>query len=82
MALEISGTLLYVAKISYQSNNWFGHYKKVDQNFTQTDTDTHTEEEFIIFFLIHCYLETLQNLGHIASRVFVCTRKLCISIVV
>ena len=24
------------------------------------------------FFLIHCYLETLHHLGHIASRVFGC----------
>ena len=34
-------------------------------------------------FFIHCYLETLQHLGHIASRgLWVCTRRLCISIVV
>ena len=25
MALESSGTILYVAKISYQSDNWFGN---------------------------------------------------------
>ena len=29
-------------------------------------------------FFIHCYLETLQHLGHIASRVFVYCRRLCI----
>ena len=26
----------------------------------------------LIFFFIHCYLETLQHLGHIASRAFGC----------
>ena len=37
---------------------------------------------FVYVFFIHCYLETLQHLGHIASRIFwVYTRRLCISIV-
>ena len=31
----------------------------------------------VIIFFIHCYLETLQNLGHIASRVFGCVPEGC-----
>ena len=55
MALESSGTILYVAKISYKSDNWFGNCQGGDQNFTQkgggpkfytdTHTDTHTHTQ-------------------------------------
>ena len=47
MALESSGMILYVPKISYQSDNWFGNCLGGDQNFTQTHTrtDTHTHTD-------------------------------------
>ena len=36
---------------------------------------------FVFYFLfIHCYLETLQHLGHIASRVFGCVPEGCVFI--
>ena len=39
MALESSGTILYVAKITYQSHNWYGNcWGGGDQNCTQTHT--------------------------------------------
>ena len=41
MALESSDMILYVAKISYQSDNWFRNCWG-DQNFTQTHTQTDT----------------------------------------
>ena len=41
MALESSCTILYVAKISHQSDNWFGNCWG-DHNCTQTHTHTHT----------------------------------------
>ena len=31
-----------------------------------------------IYFFIHCYLETLQHLGHIASRIFGCVPEGCV----
>ena len=31
-----------------------------------------------MFFFIHCYLETLQHLGHIASRIFGCIPEGCV----
>ena len=33
---------------------------------------------FYYFFKIHCYLETLQHLGHIPSRVFGCVPEGCV----
>ena len=30
------------------------------------------------FFFIHCYLETLQHLGHIVSRIFGCIPEGCV----
>ena len=41
MALESSGTILYVAKILYQSDNWFGNCWGEGSKIL--DTDTHTE---------------------------------------
>ena len=41
MVLESSGTILYVAKISYQSDKWLGNCQG-DENFTQTHTHKHT----------------------------------------
>ena len=61
MALERSGTILYVAKISYQTDNWFGncyegtktlqrqthtHTHIHTHTHTQTDTHTHTKAYF------------------------------------
>ena len=65
MALESFGTILYVAKISYQSDNWFGNcqggpklYTDTDTNrqtHTHTHTHTHTEAYFIsLVFLRKC----------------------------
>ena len=43
MALESSGTILYVAKILYQSDNWFGNCWGGVQNCTQTHTHIQTD---------------------------------------
>ena len=46
MAFASSGTILYVAKISYQSDNWFGSFKrKTKILFRHTDTHTYTHTE-------------------------------------
>ena len=45
MAFESSGTILYVAKISYQSVNWFGNCwggAKIEHTHTHTRTHRHT----------------------------------------
>ena len=45
MAFESSGTILYVAKISYQSGKWFGNCyggAKIVHRHTRTHTHTHT----------------------------------------
>ena len=48
MALESFGTILYVVKISYQSDNWFGNCKGAGtkilhrHTYTHRHTDTHT----------------------------------------
>ena len=34
----------------------------------------------IFFFFIHCYLETLQHLGHIASIIFGCIPEVFVSV--
>ena len=63
MALESAGTILYVAKISYQSRNWYGNCWG-DQNFTQTHRHTHCHThrpaaQFIsLFFLRKCRNKT------------------------
>ena len=53
MAFESSGTILYVANISYQSHKWYGNCQWVPKLYTdthidkhkhtQTDTHTHTD---------------------------------------
>ena len=43
MALESSGTILHVAKISYQSDKWFGNCWGGPKLYT--DTHTHRERE-------------------------------------
>ena len=63
MALESSGMILYVAKISYQSDNWFGNSKGgpnfYTDTYTQADTHTHTEAHFIgLVFLRKCRNKT------------------------
>ena len=57
MALESSGMMLYVAKILYQSDNWFGNCQggtKIVHRHTHThthrDTHTHTEAYFMSCF--------------------------------
>ena len=47
MALESSGTILYVAKFSYQSDNWFGNFRgtKIVHRHTQTHTNTQTHTQ-------------------------------------
>ena len=45
MALESSGMILYVAKISYQSDNWFGNWLGGPKLYTHTHTHTHTQTE-------------------------------------
>ena len=64
MALESSGTILYVAKISYQSDNWFGNC----QGGTKTvHTHTHTPAAHYIslVFLRKCRNKTKkQNTTH------------------
>ena len=62
--LESSSTILYyVAKISYQSHNWYGNCQWGDQNCTQThthtDTYTHTHTQThtrtpILYVLVFC----------------------------
>ena len=42
MALEGSGTILYVAKISYQSHNWYGNCQGGPKLYTDTHIHTHT----------------------------------------
>ena len=42
MALESTGTILYVAKISYQSHNWYGNCEGGPKLYTDTHTDTQT----------------------------------------
>ena len=47
MAFESSGTILYVAKISYQSDNWFGNCyggTKIVHRHTHIQTHTHTHK--------------------------------------
>ena len=36
------------------------------------------KKQFFLFFFIHCYLETLQHLRHIASRIFGCIPEGCV----
>ena len=43
MALEISGTILYMDKISYKSGNWFRNFRGGRQKFTHTHTHTPTQ---------------------------------------
>ena len=65
--MENSGTILYVAKISYQSDNWFGNcykgYQKVIQTHRETDRqkDTHTHT--------HTHTHTYTE-AHFISLVF------------
>ena len=53
------------------------------RSFTQADrqtdrhTHTHTDVHLIGLFF-HCHLETLQHLGHIASRIFGCIPEGCV----
>ena len=51
MALESSGMILYVVKMSYQSGNWFGDCwggeTKILHRYTHTHTHTHIEDHFI-----------------------------------
>ena len=42
MALGSSGTILYVAKISYQSDKWFGNCYGGPKFYTDTDTGART----------------------------------------
>ena len=42
MALESFGTILYVAEISYQSDNWYGNCQGGPKLYTDTHTYRHT----------------------------------------
>ena len=66
MALESSSTILYVAKISYQSHNWYGNCWGGGPKFY---TDTHTEAHFISpVFLQKCRNKTKNNFHTIETR--------------
>ena len=45
MALESFGTILYVAKISYQSDNWFGSCEGGTKLYTDTRTHAHAQTD-------------------------------------
>ena len=60
MALESSRTILYVAKIWYQSDNWFGNCQG-DQNCTQTHTHTHTHTQTQTQTDTHTHLDTYTD---------------------
>ena len=45
MAFESSGAILYVAKISYQSDNWFGNLGREKNVFTHTYRKRERERE-------------------------------------
>ena len=76
MALESSDTILYLAKISYQSVSCFGnctHTKTQKDTHTQTHTDTHTHRHihrgpfYVLFFC-----ENAETRLKIALRVKLC----------
>ena len=65
MAFESSGTILYVTKISYQSVNWFGNCKGVDQHFTRTRTHTNTHARTRTHTRAHTHAQTRRHTrGH------------------
>ena len=56
-------TILYVAKISYQSDNWYGNCWGGPKLYTDTHTDTHKEAHFIsLVFLRKCRNKTKKTL--------------------
>ena len=73
MALESSSMILYIAKISCQSDNWFGnrfgeikvlhtHTHTHTDTHTHTHTHTHTEAYFIgLVFLQKCRNKSKQE---------------------
>ena len=70
MALESSSKILYVAKISYQSDNWFGNCyggTKILHTHTHTDTHTHTHTQTHTHTHTHRHTHTE---AHFISLVF------------
>ena len=82
MVLESSSTILYVAKISYQSDNWFGNCKGGDQNFTQTHrhththTDTHTHTQTHTHTDRHTHTDTHTPAAYLISPFFFSKKNL------
>ena len=69
MVLESSCTILYVAKISYQSDNWFGNCwgnQNCTQTHVQTNTDTHTHTDTDTHTHTHTHTDTHRCLFYVS----------------
>ena len=69
MALESSGTILYVAKM-YQSDNWFGNCQRVRKKF-------YADRPFLVLFLHFCRKTRLIKQASVCLCVYLCV---CVSL--